>query len=101
LSPGGEFGFALIALLLDNRLIGSKFTQPVLAAITLSMLTAPILIRQNKRIARFVLRESGPAPTGLERIDAANRALARREHVIRCGYGRGGEHVVCVPGGPG
>lgn len=96
LSPGGEFGFALIALLLDNRLIGSNFTQPVLAAITLSMLTAPILIRHNKRIARFVLRESGPAPTGLERIDAANRALARREHVVLCGYGRVGQNIARV-----
>ncbi len=52
LSPGGEFGFALIALLLDNRLIGAAFTQPLLAAITLSMLIAPILIRHNKLIAR-------------------------------------------------
>jgi K+:H+ antiporter len=96
LSPGGEFGFALIALLLDNRLIASNFTQPVLAAITLSMLTAPILIRHNKRITRFLLRESGPAPTGLERIDAANRALARREHVVLCGYGRVGQNVARV-----
>jgi len=96
LSSGGEFGFALIALLLDNRLIASNFTQPVLAAITLSMLTAPILIRHNKRIARFVLRESGPAPTGLERIDAANRALARREHVVLCGYGRVGQNIARV-----
>ena len=96
LSPGGEFGFALIALLLDNRLIGSNFTQPVLAAVTLSMLTAPMLIRHNKRVARILLRESGPAPTGLERIDAANRALARREHVVLCGYGRVGQNVARV-----
>jgi len=36
LSPGGEFGFALLALLLDNRLIGAASIQPLLAAITLS-----------------------------------------------------------------
>ena len=101
LSPGGEFGFALIALLLDNRLIGSNFTQPVLAAITLSMLTAPLLIRHNKRIARFLLRQTGPEPTGLERIEAANRALARREHVVLCGYGRVGQNVARVLEGEG
>jgi CPA2 family monovalent cation:H+ antiporter-2 len=96
LSPGGEFGFALIALLLDNRLIGAAFTQPLLAAITLSMLIAPILIRHNKLIARMVLGQSGPAASGLERLEAANQALARREHVILCGYGRVGQNVARV-----
>jgi CPA2 family monovalent cation:H+ antiporter-2 len=96
LSPGGEFGFALLALLLDNRLIGAEFTQPLLAAITLSMLVAPFLIRHNKAIARAVLRQSGPVQTGLARLEAANQALARREHVIICGYGRVGQNVARV-----
>ena len=96
LSPGGEFGFALLALLLDNRLIGAEFTQPVLAAITLSMLIAPFLIRHNKSVARFLLRQSGPSQTGLARLDAANQAIARREHVIVCGYGRVGQNVARV-----
>ncbi len=96
LSPGGEFGFALLAMLLDNRLMGPGFLQPLLAAITLSMLIAPILIRHNKRVARFVLRQAGPAATGLERIEAANLALARRDHVILCGYGRVGQNVARV-----
>jgi CPA2 family monovalent cation:H+ antiporter-2 len=101
LSPGGEFGFALLALLLDNRLIGSAFTQPLLAAITLSMLIAPILIRHNKHIARSLLRQSGPTQTVLARIEAANQALARREHVILCGYGRVGQNVARVLEGEG
>ncbi len=96
LSQGGEFGFALLALLLHNRLIGVEFTQPLLAAITVSMLISPFLIRHNKRIARFILRESGPLQTGLERLDAANQAVARREHVILCGYGRVGQNVARV-----
>ncbi|MGH8197218.1 MAG: cation:proton antiporter [Steroidobacteraceae bacterium] len=96
LSQGGEFGFALLALLLQSRLIGAEFTQPLLAAITLSMLVSPFLIRHNKRISRFILRESGPLQTGLERIDAAAKALAKREHVILCGYGRVGQNVARV-----
>ncbi|MGH8244417.1 MAG: cation:proton antiporter [Steroidobacteraceae bacterium] len=96
LSPGGEFGFALLALLLDNRLIGAAFMQPVLAAITLSMLIAPVMIRHNKRIARFLSRQSGPTQTGLARLEAANQALARRDHVILCGYGRVGQIVARV-----
>jgi CPA2 family monovalent cation:H+ antiporter-2 len=101
LSQGGEFGFALLALLLHNRLIGVEFTQPLLAAITLSMLISPFLIRHNKSIARFMLRESGPRETGLERLDAANQAVARREHVILCGYGRVGQNVARVLEGEG
>ncbi len=93
LSAGGEFGFALLALLLDNRLIGVEFTQPLLAAITMSMLISPLLIRNNKLIARFLTRQSGPTQTGLARIEAATQALAQREHVILCGYGRVGQNV--------
>ncbi len=96
LSQGGEFGFALLALLLQSRLIGAEFTQPLLAAITLSMLSAPFLIRHNKRIARLMLRQSGPVQTGLTRLDAATQALAAREHVILCGYGRVGQNVARV-----
>jgi len=101
LSPGGEFGFALLALLLDNRLIGAEFTQPLLAAITLSMLIAPFLIRHNKLIARFLTRQIGPTQTGLDRIEAATQALAQREHVILCGYGRVGQNVGRVLEGEG
>jgi CPA2 family monovalent cation:H+ antiporter-2 len=96
LSEGGEFGFALLTLVLQNRLIGTEITQPLLAAITLSMVLSPFLIRHNKRIARLVLRESGPAQTELARIDAATQALAAREHVILCGYGRVGQNVARV-----
>ncbi|MGQ0384985.1 MAG: cation:proton antiporter domain-containing protein [Gammaproteobacteria bacterium] len=101
LSPGGEFGFALLALLLQNHLLAPEFTQPMLAAITLSMVTAPFLIQHNKRIARFLLREAGPPETELERMDAATRALARREHVLLCGYGRVGQNVARVLEGQG
>jgi CPA2 family monovalent cation:H+ antiporter-2 len=96
LSPGGEFGFALLTLLLQNRLVGADFTQPLLAALTLSMVLAPILIQHNKAIARFLLREKGPAPTSIARVDAATRAIARRQHVLLCGYGRVGQNVARV-----
>ena len=96
LSEGGEFGFALLTLLLQNQLIGTEITQPLLAAITLSMVLSPFLIRHNKRIARFVLREIGPAQTERARIDDATRALAAREHVILCGYGRVGQNIARI-----
>jgi len=101
LSPGGEFGFALLTLLLQNRLIGAEFTQPLLAAITLSMVLSPFLIQHNKRIARFLMRETGPSATDLGRPDAPTSAIAGREHVILCGYGRVGQNVARVLEGQG
>jgi CPA2 family monovalent cation:H+ antiporter-2 len=96
LSQGGEFGFALLTLLLQNRLIDDVYTQPLLAAITLSMVLSPFLIQHNKSIARLLLRETGPAQTDLGRPDAPTRAIAAREHVILCGYGRVGQNIARV-----
>ncbi len=96
LSQGGEFGFALLVLLLQNHLVGADVTQPLLAAITLSMVISPLLIQHNKWIARLLLRETGPAQTALATFDAATQALAAREHVILCGYGRVGQNIARV-----
>jgi len=96
LSEGGEFGFALIALLLQNRLLAQDTTQLLLAAITLSMVLSPLLIRHNKVIARFLLREQRPMPRPASPVDVATEALAHREHVILGGYGRVGQNVARV-----
>ena len=101
LSEGGEFGFALIALLLQNRLIAQDTTQLLLAAITLSMVVSPLLIRHNKLIARFILRQTAPAARTTAVADLATEALARRRHVILCGYGRVGQNVARVLDGQG
>ena len=89
---GGEFGFALLALLVKSG-TEAAITQPLLAAVTLSMLLSPLVIRHNKRIARLLLRERGPSTTALSREAAADAALAGRDHVILCGYGRVGQNI--------
>ncbi|MBM5810822.1 MAG: potassium transporter [Gammaproteobacteria bacterium] len=96
LAEGGEFGFALLTLLLQNRLVGIDVIQPLLAAITLSMVLSPILIRHNRQIARFLLRESRPEQPPPPPGDEATRALAAREHVVLCGFGRVGQNVARV-----
>ncbi|HUO96734.1 MAG TPA: cation:proton antiporter [Steroidobacteraceae bacterium] len=89
---GGEFGFALLALLVKSG-TESALSQPLLAAVTVSMVASPLVIRHNKRIARLMLREQGPGTTALAREAEADAALARREHVILCGYGRVGQNI--------
>ena len=92
---GGEFGFALLALLLRGH-TAAALAQPLLAAVTLSMVLSPFVIRHNKRIARLLLREAGPVTTASSREAAADAALAGREHVILCGYGRVGQNIARV-----
>jgi CPA2 family monovalent cation:H+ antiporter-2 len=92
-SVGGEFGFALLTILLQGTLVDARAVQPLLAAIVLSMVASPILIRHNKRIARWILRESGPAETSLAREQALTQAVAARDHVLICGYGRVGQNI--------
>jgi len=92
-SVGGEFGFALLTILLQGTVVDARIVQPLLAAIVLSMVVSPLIIRHNKRIARFILRERGPTQTALAREQAGTEALSRRDHVLICGFGRVGQNI--------
>ena len=97
LAGGGEFGVALLTLLARGPdLIPARPTQLLLAVVVLGMIVSPVIIRYNKRLARLVLREAGPPSTAIEREQAATTELARREHVIICGFGRVGSHLAQV-----
>jgi len=93
LAVGGEFGIALLTLLLQNRAIDPAIAQPLLVAVVLGMVLAPFILANNRRIARLLLGERGPPRTAIEREDAATLAVAKREHVILCGFGRVGQNV--------
>jgi CPA2 family monovalent cation:H+ antiporter-2 len=93
---GGEFGFALLTLLLRRELLDSAVVQPLLAATVLSMVLSPVLIRHNRRITRALLGESGPAHSEWLRETRAALAVAGREHVIICGFGRVGQNIARV-----
>ncbi|MBP6776412.1 MAG: cation:proton antiporter [Piscinibacter sp.] len=92
-SMGGEFSFALLAILLHRGLVAREVTQPLLAAIVLSMVVSPLILRHNKAIARFILREKGKSPTAMDRTAAMTDSVAAREHVVLCGFGRVGQNV--------
>ncbi len=92
-SVGGEFGFALLTILFQGSVVDPRMVQPLLAAIVLSMVVSPLIIRHNKRIARLVLRESGPTETALAREQAGTQAVSTRDHVLICGFGRVGQNI--------
>ncbi|MDE2219960.1 MAG: cation:proton antiporter, partial [Gammaproteobacteria bacterium] len=97
LAGGGEFGVALLTILVrHDSLLPARIGQPLLAALVLSMVLSPLLIRYNRRIARALLGERGPPATALEREAEAAGALAQREHVVLCGFGRVGQNIARV-----
>jgi monovalent cation:H+ antiporter-2, CPA2 family len=96
LGAGGEFGVALLTLLLQSSSLPATILQPLLLALVVTMLMSPFGIRYNKTIARFLLREKGPPQRAIEREDAATSEVARREHVVLCGYGRVGQNIARV-----
>jgi CPA2 family monovalent cation:H+ antiporter-2 len=96
LAVGGEFGIALLTLMLQNESIDPAIAQPLLVAVVVAMVLAPVILANNKRIARLILGERGPPKTAIEREDAVTQAVAKREHVILCGFGRVGQNVARV-----
>src|SRR5579862_3089646 len=96
MSIGGEFGIALCTVMLQAQLVPEGRVQPLLIAIVLSMVLSPAILNNNKRVARLMLHEHGPARTAVEREDEATSEIAHREHVILCGFGRVGQNVARV-----
>ncbi len=95
-AQGGEFGFALLILVLRRELLDPAIVQPLLAATVLSMGLSPLIIRHNRRITRLILRESGSPQTEAMRQEGITLAVAEREHVVICGFGRVGQNIARV-----
>jgi CPA2 family monovalent cation:H+ antiporter-2 len=95
-AQSGEFGFALLTLLLRRELSDPDIVQPLLAATVLSMVLSPLLIRHNRRITRAFLGESGPPHNEAMREAQATLAVAERDHVVICGFGRVGQNIARV-----
>ncbi len=97
LAGGGEFGVALLTLLASGpELLPARAAQLLLATVVLGMIVSPLLIRYNRRIARFLLLEQAPRPAAAPADALAASELTGRDHVILCGFGRGGRHLARV-----
>jgi CPA2 family monovalent cation:H+ antiporter-2 len=60
------------------------------------MVLSPFIIRNNRRITRALLKESGPPGSTAMREERATLALAGRDHVVICGFGRVGQNIARV-----
>lgn len=95
-AQGGEFGFALLTLIMSDGLVEREVVQPLLAATVISMAFGALLIRKNSVIAARILRRTDRLPTELQMELAATHETARRDHVVLCGFGRVGQNLARV-----
>ncbi len=93
LAQGGEFGFALLTLAINNNVLASNLSQTVLAALLFSMAIAPFLIRYNEQISRWLLPKTTERSnaTPIKAIETTVKGIS--DHVIICGYGRVGQNI--------
>jgi CPA2 family monovalent cation:H+ antiporter-2 len=93
LGQAGEFAIVLLAMVSDLDIVDPKLRQLVLAAMVLSMLSAPLLIQFSEPLIRKLTANDWLARAA-QITQIAARTMARQSHVIVCGYGRSGQNLV-------
>jgi len=92
LAQAGELALVMLALATRNQLIPADLLQPVLAAMIISMFTAPLVIQFSEPLVRkFTANDWLARAAQLTHIAA--RTLSRQDHIIICGYGRSGQNL--------
>lgn len=92
LCTAGEFGFVMLALANDTRLVDPRLVQPVLAAMVLSMMIAPLIVLYSDRIALRIIASEW-LMRSMQLTQIAARTVAAEKHAILCGYGKTGQHL--------
>ena len=92
LAQAGEFAIVLLALASDLAVVEPTLGQLVLAAMVLSMLSAPLVIQLAEPIARRLTANDWLARAA-QVTQIAARTMARQDHVIICGFGRSGQNL--------
>jgi CPA2 family monovalent cation:H+ antiporter-2 len=92
LCASGEFGFVLLAHGENVGVLAGGPLQPVLGALVLSMMLAPLIVHFSDRI---VLRLVGSEwlQRSMQLTQLAARAMGTDKHAILCGYGRTGQYL--------
>jgi CPA2 family monovalent cation:H+ antiporter-2 len=93
LGQAGEFAIVLLALASDLDIVDPMLRQLVLAAMVLSMLSAPFLIQFSEPLVKKLTANDWLARAA-QVTQIAVRTMARQSHVIVCGYGRSGQNLV-------
>lgn len=92
LAQAGEFGFVLLTLATQQRLLPASLQSPVLASMVLSMLATPFIVLFSDRI---VMRLSATdwLMQSVAMTTIAKRSINAESHIIIAGYGRSGQNL--------
>lgn len=91
LAHGGEFGFALLSLMFNQKLIPELEGQVLLAAAILSMMISPVLIKYNGKLAKRFMAKTYNKDRQAQELEITEQTQHLQDHVIICGFGRVGQ----------
>ncbi|WP_374675296.1 cation:proton antiporter [Ideonella sp.] len=92
LAQAGEFGFVLLTLGVQQRLVQGEWVSPVLASMVLSMLATPFIVQYSNAIV-MRLAASDWLMQSVQLTAIAKKAIRNEAHIIICGYGRSGQNL--------
>jgi CPA2 family monovalent cation:H+ antiporter-2 len=92
LAQAGEFGFVLLALATEGKLLPADLQSPVLASMVLSMLATPFIVMYSNRIV-MKLSASDWLMQSVAMTSIAKRSINAEAHIIIAGYGRSGQNL--------
>ena len=95
LAQGGEFCFALIALASQYGQTGGDLSSIILAVTILSMICAPLLIRNSQKLSSLVTTRKN---RNIEKDQSENEEVQKQtahihHHTLICGFGRVGQTI--------
>ncbi len=92
LAPAGEFGFVLLSLAGQINAVPAATLQVVLGAMLISMLLSPFILAKSEKIVMYLVASEWEM-RAVQLQQLAIQAMAKRGHVIICGYGRSGQSL--------
>jgi CPA2 family monovalent cation:H+ antiporter-2 len=91
-AQAGEFGFVLLTLSQQFKLVSPEILNPILASMVLSMLATPFIFKYSNALV-FKLVSSEWLHQSLEMTSIAKKSIGVSNHVLICGYGRCGQNL--------
>jgi CPA2 family monovalent cation:H+ antiporter-2 len=91
-AQAGEFGFVLLELSRQNRLLPEDVFQVTMAAMLLSMFIAPFIIHRMAGIGGILGRSAWMHSVKAVH-EVATKSMGLEGHVILCGFGRSGQNI--------
>jgi CPA2 family monovalent cation:H+ antiporter-2 len=92
LAQAGEFGFVLLTMAQEEKLVPPSLMNPILASMVISMLATPFIIQWSNRLVMKLVASEWLLQS-LQMTAIARRSINANKHVIICGYGRCGQNL--------